>query len=38
MPLSVVQDRRARGKFKEWRAGMATNPLCVPKTLFELMP
>ena len=26
MPLSVVQDRRARGKFKEWRAGMATNP------------
>ncbi len=26
MPLSVVQDRRARGKFKEWRDGMATNP------------
>jgi integrase len=26
MPLTVVQDRRARGKFKEWRDGMATNP------------
>jgi integrase len=26
MPLSVVQDRRARGKFKAWRAGMADNP------------
>jgi integrase len=26
MPLSVVQDRRARGKFKEWRDGMAVNP------------
>jgi hypothetical protein len=26
MPLSVVQDRRARGKFKEWRDGMAANP------------
>jgi hypothetical protein len=26
MPLSVVQDRRARGKFKVWRDGMATNP------------
>nr|WP_249132785.1 tyrosine-type recombinase/integrase [Bradyrhizobium diazoefficiens] len=26
MPLSVVQDRRARGKFKEWRDGMADNP------------
>ena len=26
MPLSVVQDRRAHGKFKEWRAGMAANP------------
>jgi integrase len=26
MPLSVVQDRRARGKFKAWRANMADNP------------
>ena len=26
MPLAVVQDRRARGKFKEWRDGMAANP------------
>jgi integrase len=26
MPLTVVQDRRARGKFKEWRDGMAANP------------
>ncbi|WP_246660747.1 MULTISPECIES: integrase [unclassified Tardiphaga] len=26
MPLSVVQDRRARGKFKAWRATMADNP------------
>jgi integrase len=26
MPLSVVEDRRARGKFKEWRDGMAANP------------
>ncbi|OSJ36770.1 integrase [Bradyrhizobium japonicum] len=26
MPLAVVQDRRARGKFKEWRDGMADNP------------
>jgi hypothetical protein len=26
MPLSVVQDRRTRGKFKEWRDGMAANP------------
>jgi integrase len=26
MPLGVVQDRRARGKFKEWRDGMAANP------------
>jgi integrase len=26
MPLAVVQDRRARGKFKEWRDDMATNP------------
>jgi hypothetical protein len=26
MPLNVVQDRRARGKFKEWRDGMAANP------------
>jgi integrase len=26
MPLSVVQDRRARGKFKEWRDDMAANP------------
>ena len=26
MPVSVVQDRRARGKFKEWRDGMAANP------------
>ena len=26
MPISVVQDRRARGKFKEWRDGMAANP------------
>jgi integrase len=26
MPLNVVQDRRARGKFKEWRDDMAANP------------
>jgi integrase len=26
MPLGVVQDRRARGKFKEWRDDMAANP------------
>lgn len=26
MPLAVVQDRRARGKFKEWRDGMAASP------------
>lgn len=26
MPLSVVQNRRARGKFKEWRDGVAANP------------
>jgi integrase len=26
MPLAVVQDRRARGKFKEWRDDMAANP------------
>jgi integrase len=26
MPLSVVEDRRARGKFKEWRDAMAANP------------
>jgi integrase len=26
MPLSVVQDRRARGRFKAWRAGMSDNP------------
>ena len=26
MPLAVVQDRRARGKFKEWRDDMAHNP------------
>jgi len=26
MPLVVVQDRRARGKFKEWRDNMADNP------------
>jgi integrase len=26
MPLAVVQDRRARGKFKEWRDSMADNP------------
>ncbi|MDB5609829.1 MAG: hypothetical protein JWP25_6729 [Bradyrhizobium sp.] len=26
MPLAAVQDRRARGKFKEWRDGMAANP------------
>jgi len=26
MPLAVVQDRRARGKFKEWRDGMAAKP------------
>jgi integrase len=26
MSLSVVQDRRARGKFKTWRATMADNP------------
>jgi integrase len=26
MPLAVVQDRRARGKFKEWRDDMASNP------------
>ena len=25
MPLAVVQDRRARGKFKEWRDDMASN-------------
>jgi integrase len=26
MPLAVVQDRRARGKFKEWRDTMADRP------------
>src|SRR5690348_9432621 len=26
MPLAVVQDRRARGKFKEWRDDFAANP------------
>jgi integrase len=26
MPLAVVQDRRARGKFKEFRDGLALNP------------
>jgi integrase len=26
MPLAVLQDRRARGKFKEWRDGFAANP------------
>lgn len=26
MPLAVAQDRRARGKFKEWRDGMGANP------------
>ena len=26
MPLAVVQDRRARGKFKEFRDGLASNP------------
>jgi integrase len=26
MPLAVVQDQRARGKFKQWRDGMADRP------------
>ena len=26
MPLAAVQDRRARGKFKEWRDTMADRP------------